>query len=167
MKTPRIGIVVLLCIIVTLSACNNTNTDSTVINKSQVKESDDLIELRKETEHFEFYCVESDVECLEDLAGTLEENYTKITTDLKTDLDFKVKVHVYKDIDTFHKATGLNDSPAWGVGIALGNGIQIVSPLNPGPKHSYQTMIQVVVHEFTHVEINNIAQSWMIPLKIN
>lgn len=165
MKIYRIGLVILMFTMVILSACTNAKTDAIVVNKSQVEESDDLIKLRKETEHFQFYCVESDAECLEDFAETLEENYFKITTDLKADLDFKVKVHVYKDIDTFHKSTGRTDAPDWVVGTAYGNGIQMVSPLNPGGIHSYESLIKVVVHEFTHVVINNIASpGLMVPL---
>lgn len=158
MKINRVWLTILMCIMVILSACNNVNTASEVINESQGKQSDELIELRKKTEHFEFYCFESDEECLEDLAQALEENYLRITTELKADLDFKVKAHVYKDIDTFHKVMGQPDAPSWVAGAAYGNGIQMVSPLNPGGSHDYQSLIQVVVHEFTHVVINNTVQ---------
>lgn len=165
MKIYRMGLAILMCILVILPACTNVRTDVTEASKSQVEQSDDTIGLRKETEHFQFYCIESDAECLEDLAETLEENYSKITTDLKVDLDFKVKVHVYKDIDTFHKSTGRSDAPDWVVGAAYGNDIQMVSPLNPGGTHNYDSLIKVVVHEFTHVVINNIASSGlMVPL---
>ena len=148
-----------MCIMAILSACTNAEIDSEVLGKPQEEQSDESIELRKETGHFEFYCVESDEECLEDLAEALEENYLRITTELENDLDFKVKVHVYKDIDTFHKAVGQPDAPSWVVGTAYGNSIKMVSPLNPGGSHDYQSLIQVVVHEFTHVVINNTVQS--------
>lgn len=158
MKIHRVGLTILMCIMAILTACTNAEIDSAVINKSQEEQSDGSVELRKETGHFEFYCVESDEECLEDLAEALEENYLRITTELENDLDFKVKVHVYKDIDTFHKAIGQSAAPNWVVGAAYGNGIQMVSPLNPGGSHDYQSLIQVVVHEFTHVVINNTVQ---------
>jgi hypothetical protein len=161
----RMGLAILISILVILPACTNVSTDVAEVNKSQVGQSDDTIELRNETEHFQFYCVQSDAECLEDLAEALEENYSNITTDLKVDLDFKVKVHVYKDIDTFHKYTGRTDAPDWVVGTAYGNGIEMVSPLNPGGTHNYDSLIKVVVHEFTHVLINNITSSGiMVPL---
>ena len=151
-----------------LSACTNTEIASEVIGKPQEEQSDESIELRKETGHFEFYCVESDEECLGDLAEALEENYLRITTELKADLDFKIKVNVYKDIDTFHKAIGQPGAPNWIVGTAYRNGIQMVSPLNPGGSHDYQSLIKVIVHEFTHVVINNTVQSGVIvPMWLN
>lgn len=125
MKIHRIGIVVFLCIIAVLSACSNISNDSVEASKPQVEQSNESIELRKETEHFEFYCIKSDAECLEDLAGALEGNYSRITTDLNADLDFKVKVHVYKGIDAFHKAIGRTDAPSWVAGVYYENGIKM------------------------------------------
>lgn len=150
-------LIMLLTIITILAACSGTEIEAAEAGKKQADEPIEAIALRKETEHFEFYCTEEDEKCLEDLASALEENYERITTDLQAELDFKVKGHIYKDIDTFHEATGMTGAPAWGVGSAFGNGIQMVSPLNPGPKHSRQSLMQVVVHEFTHVVISNIT----------
>lgn len=151
-----------MSILVILPACTNVKNSAAEVNKLQLEQSADTTELRKETEHFQFYCAESDAECLKDLAETLEGNYSRITSDLNADLGFKVKVYLYKDINTFHKAIGQIDAPDWVVGAAFGNDIQMVSPLRPGRIHNYDSLIKVVVHEFTHVVIKNISSPEVI-----
>jgi hypothetical protein len=50
----------------------------------------------------------------------------------------------------------------------LGNKIKMVSPLNPGGQHTYDSLMQVVVHEFTHVVTSNInADTNSIPKWLN
>lgn len=109
---------------------------------------------QRETEHFVFYCMDQDVKALDDLAEALEGCYERTTTDLGKAPSGKVKVNIYPDIDSFHNAMGRPNAPDWSVGEAKNGALYMTSPLNPGPSHDYDGMLQIAVHEFVHIIIN-------------
>lgn len=109
---------------------------------------------QRETEHFVFYCMDQDVKALDDLAEALEGCYERTTTDLGKMPSGKVKVNIYPDIDSFHNAMGRSNAPDWSVGEAKNGALYMTSPLNPGPAHNYDDMLQIAVHEFVHIIIN-------------
>lgn len=109
---------------------------------------------QRETEHFVFYCMDQDVKALDDLAEALEGCYERTTTDLGKAPSGKVKVNIYPDIDSFHNAMGRPNAPDWSVGEAKSGALYMTSPLNPGPAHDYDGMLQIAVHEFVHIIIN-------------
>lgn len=109
---------------------------------------------QRETEHFVFYCMDQDVKALDDLAEALEGCYERTTTDLGKTPSGKVKVNIYPDIDSFHNAMGRPNAPDWSVGEAKNGVLYMTSPLNPGPSHDYDDMLQIAVHEFVHIIIN-------------
>lgn len=109
---------------------------------------------QRETEHFLFYCMDQDVKALDDLAEALEGCYERTTTDLGKAPSGKVKVNIYPDIDSFHNAMGRPNAPDWSVGEAKNGALHMASPLNPGPSHDYDGMLQIAVHEFVHIIIN-------------
>ena len=109
---------------------------------------------QRETEHFVFYCMDQDVKALDDLAEALEGCYERTTTDLGKAPSGKVKVNIYPDIDSFHNAMGRPNDPDWSVGEAKNGALYMTSPLNPGPSHDYDGMLQIAVHEFVHIIIN-------------
>lgn len=109
---------------------------------------------QRETEHFVFYCMDQDVKALDDLAEALEGCYERTTTDLGKAPSGKVKVNIYPDIDSFHNAMGRPNAPDWSVGEAKNGALYMTSPLNPGPAHDYDGMLQIAVHEFVHIIIN-------------
>ena len=109
---------------------------------------------QRETEHFVFYCTDQDVKTLDDLAEALEGCYERTTTDLGRTPSGKVKVNIYPDIDSFHNAMGRPNAPDWSVGEAKNGALHMTSPLNPGPAHDYDGMLQIAVHEFVHIIIN-------------
>lgn len=116
-----------------------------------------ILDLNKVTNHFKFLCVEKDISCLEEFSLELENNYDRITDDLNYKLKEKVEVRIYPDIDSFHfEVMGSYNYPNWMVGKAGFNFINIVSPLNPGGFHTYNSLLKTVVHEFTHVVVNQI-----------
>ena len=63
----------------------------------------------------------------------------------------KVKIEIYPDLKAYHAAVGRPDAPDWSVGSVSGFGIKMVSPLNSGGVHTYEAMLQIITHEFTHV----------------
>ena len=109
---------------------------------------------QRETEHFVFYCMDQDVKALDDLAEALEGCYERTTIDLGKTPSGKVKVNIYPDIQSLHNAMGRPNAPDWSVGEAKNGALYMTSPLNPGPAHDYDGMLQIAVHEFVHIIIN-------------
>jgi pimeloyl-ACP methyl ester carboxylesterase len=110
------------------------------------------------TAHFEFYSEEKDSRVLEDLAKELEKNYAKITGHMRTEFKEKIRVYIYPDLSAFHKAVNYPEAPDWVVGAAGKNELKMVSPLNPGSAHSYESLMRAIVHEFTHTVVLNIRE---------
>ncbi len=115
-----------------------------------------IIKLRQESDHFSYYSTKTDKESLDDLEEQLESNYERISKNLQVTLDEKIKVTIYPNISDFHKAIGKIAAEEWLVGVARKNEILMVSPLNPGRIHTYETLMKVIVHEYTHILVGNI-----------
>lgn len=60
-------------------------------------------DLRKETEHFKFYCDADDLSSIEDTVNTLEENYDRVTSDLSVTLSEKTDVVFFPTEEWFMK----------------------------------------------------------------
>jgi hypothetical protein len=119
-----------------------------------VGQNNDSLNLAKESQHFDFYSTYGDIKVLDSLAKTLENNYSRITNHLGIQIDKKIKVKVFPDIKAFHAAINLPDAPDWFVGGTWNTSeIMMVSPLHPGSIHTYESLMQVVVHEFTHIAV--------------
>ena len=139
---------------------NNTNQNNNNIstNPSTKKECflDKLLTLNKETEHFLFYSLNNDINTIDDLADELENNFERVTGDLRKKPAEKITVKVYPDIQLFHNAVGNPNAPDWAIGLVKNRKIHMVSPLNPGPEHTYKSVLHSIVHEFTHIVIREI-----------
>ncbi|NYB74158.1 hypothetical protein HZF24_08375 [Sedimentibacter hydroxybenzoicus DSM 7310] len=159
-KLYLIGII--LVFILTLTACNkNVSADNDEKYESEkIKETEiqnkDSIKLQFENENFTVHSFDKDKECIEDLAKALDENYDAITNNLSVSLKDKVKVTIYPNIKSFHNNIGMQNAGDWLVGVAWRNEIYMVSPLNPGSQHTYDSLMKVIVHEFVHVVQFNI-----------
>ena len=121
-------------------------------SKSAGQNSDSL-SLAKESEHFAFYSASGDIKVLDSLAITLENNYARITNRLGIQIENKIKVKVFPDLKSFHIAIKYPDAADWVVGSSIDDELLMVSPLNPGSYHTYKSLMQVIVHEFTHVAV--------------
>jgi hypothetical protein len=119
-----------------------------------VGQNNDSLNLAKESQHFDYYSANGDIKVLDSLAITLENNYSRITNHLGIQIDKKIKVKVFPNIQAFHAAINLPDAPDWVVGGTLNTDeIMMVSPLHPGSIHTYESLMQVIVHEFTHIAV--------------
>lgn len=47
-------------------------------------------------------------------------------------------------------------APEWYIGDNVKDKVVIVSPLNPGPAHDYDSIVQAVVHEYVHTVVYQI-----------
>jgi len=114
----------------------------------------DSLNLAKESQHFVFYSTHNDIEVLDSLAITLENNYSRITNRLGIQIDKKINVKIFPNVKAFHVAINYPDAPDWVVGSSNGNELMMVSPLNPGSVHTYASLMQVIVHEFVHIAVS-------------
>lgn len=128
------------------------------------KDDSNSVTFKKESDHFEFYSTDKDKEVLSDLEKALEDNYNRISEDLDVNLERKIKVNIYPDIEQFHNEVDMGSTEEWFVGAAKNGEIFMVSPLNSGSIHNYDSLLQVIVHEYTHIivgEINNYTDTYL------
>jgi len=161
-KLYSIGLIIIF--ILTLAACNKNIPADSNENHEPVKSEDseeqfkDSIKLQFENENFTFHSLDKDKECIEDMAKVLDESFDTITSNLGVTLKEKTKIVIYPNIKSFHNNIGTQNAGDWLVGTAWRNEIYIVSPLNPGTEHTYDTLMKAAVHEFVHVVQYNIYQ---------
>lgn len=126
-----------------------------------------------QSEHFKIYYNLTDKSVIPDIQNYLEDNYKRITTDLKQQLDEPVEVKIYSDLKSLHNAIKVNNSlfwwvgnvQKWVVGTAGNRVIRIVSPLNPGDSgHTYDSILKVAVHEFTHIVASKVNSNGNVPI---
>lgn len=111
-----------------------------------------------ETEHFTFYYTDSDKGSIPQIRKQLEDNYARIVEELAPSAMPKIRVQIYPDLASFHKGIDRPESPDTVVGNAWKDEMNIVSPNNPGPVHSHDSIMKVVVHEFTHCVTLNLTE---------
>jgi hypothetical protein len=106
---------------------------------------------QKQSEHFVFNFAPSDSTVIDTIAVTLESNYQRIIQDLHANDQPIVTVKIYPSLAAYHVSIGNRKAPAWMIGSSWGaDEFRIVSPLNPGPSHTYESVLQAMVHELTH-----------------
>ena len=114
----------------------------------------------RESEHFTFYYEEKDTKAIEDIENALESMYEKINKAMNFTKDKKSEIYIYGDLETLHKKKygyiGAMVGPDWYIGDNIKDKIIIVSPLNPGPSHSYESVVQAAVHEYVHTVVYQI-----------
>ncbi len=117
-------------------------------------QNNDSLNIVKESQHFGFCSTSDDIKVIDSMATTLENNYSRITNHLGIKIDKKIKVKVFPNIKAFHAAINLPDAPDWVVGGTWNTDeIMMVSPLHPGSVHTYESLMQVIVHEFVHIAV--------------
>jgi RNA polymerase sigma-70 factor (ECF subfamily) len=100
----------------------------------------------------------------QDLFNELKDNVEKISAKFNHHPSTKVIIEIYPDLPTFHRAVGEADAPDWFMGTYEGNILKIVSPLNPGPEHTYTSILKSTVHLFAMwliSDINPHAPKWL------
>jgi hypothetical protein len=116
------------------------------------------------SKHFDFYSNKSDYKVLDSLANILEKNYLVITDHLQTIFTKRINVYIYPDLKSFHDAINFPDAPDWVVGAASKNELKMVTPLNPGSAHTFESLMQAIVHEFAHIVILNLREQGLVGL---
>ncbi|NIK79736.1 RNA polymerase sigma-70 factor (ECF subfamily) [Paenibacillus castaneae] len=117
-----------------------------IVNKSETNDMNDSL---KKVHH--------------DLFNELKDNVERISLKYKHQPSRKIIIEIYPDLPTFHQAVGEENAPNWFMGTFEDNYLKIVSPLNPGPEHTYQSILTSTVHLFTMwliTDINPLAPKW-------
>jgi hypothetical protein len=110
-----------------------------------------LLKRQHRSRYFEFYSTDQDRPTIQQLSSILETNIRLIRRNLRSESRESIVVEIYPDLTAFHEAIDYPEAPDWATGYAGNGRIQIVSPLNPGPRHSFDTTLRVALHEMTHV----------------
>ncbi|KGP80644.1 MULTISPECIES: RNA polymerase sigma factor [unclassified Paenibacillus] len=100
----------------------------------------------------------------QDLFDELNNSVERVSAKYKHHPSQKVVIEIYPDLPTFHQAVGETDAPNWFMGTYEGRILKIVSPLNPGPEHTYQSILKGTVHLFAMwliSDINPAAPKWI------
>jgi len=142
---------------ITLNRTSNI-TESPLLD-AHPRENIDSLEFQKNSRHFEIYSNKEDRKVLDDLLKALENSYNRITNHLQTHFADRIKVKIYPDVKSFHKALYLHEAPDWVVGAFAFNELRMVSPLNPGSAHTYESLMKAIVHELAHAAILNVRGS--------
>ncbi|MGD0031240.1 sigma factor-like helix-turn-helix DNA-binding protein [Paenibacillus illinoisensis] len=99
-----------------------------------------------------------------DLFEELKSNVERIITTYRHRPSQKIAIELYPDLPTFHQAINELDAPNWFMGTYEDNKIKIVSPLNPGPEHTCQSVLRHAISLFTMWlvnDINPLAPKWL------
>lgn len=99
-----------------------------------------------------------------DLFEELKSNVDRIITTYRHRPSQKIAIEIYPDLHTFHQAINEPDAPNWFMGTYEDNKIKIISPLNPGPEHTYQSVLRHTISLFTMwlvKDINPLAPKWL------
>jgi hypothetical protein len=104
-----------------------------------------------ESAHFIFYSTDVDRPVLPALADLLESHFDAVVSHLEVTMPSKVRVEVYPDLASFHSHSSMPNGPDWFIGQASGSSlIRMVSPQNPGPAHTRDSVMLAAVHELVH-----------------
>lgn len=103
------------------------------------------------TKHFKIFYTKLDDKNNKEIADSLENNYTRIITNLQSQELPIVSIHFYPDSVSFREGvkSWVRNPPVYMQGITLGDSaIHMISP--NAPSQDYQTMIKCTIHEFAH-----------------
>ena len=139
-------ITLLLCICM-LAGCGTVSSSQT--NNSGLK-------YKTKTKNFIIYYSKSDKKSVKDIAKVLDDSYYRITSQLECKPNKIFTVKIYPNLQDFHNGIGEPNAESWVVGTCIGDEIDMVSPLNPSRTLSYNDILQVAPHEFTHIITRNI-----------
>jgi RNA polymerase sigma-70 factor (ECF subfamily) len=78
---------------------------------------------------------------LDDMLYTLQSNFYRITSKLNVTPTNKLTFEIFPSLEAFHQAAGVpNAPPHFNAYFGGSNRVRMVSPLNPGPVHSYESV---------------------------
>ena len=120
------------------------------------------------TPHFTIYYEALDRKTLTDIEQKLETGYPDIQAFFGSNSIDKGQVIVYDTVERFQRAyLGRILSLVygdWAVGAAYQDTVLVTSPENPGSQHTYDDILEVVLHEYIHTVVyrqNETVNIWL------
>lgn len=127
-------------LLITFIGCTNSNSNKSNINNRIYTST-----------HFEIHYTELDEENVEEIADSLEANYSRIVKDLQSEELPVVKINFYSSVSDLQTAVKTLEPnlPTWAIGLATSvSQIYLLSPNHP--QQDFYTMIHHTIHEFAH-----------------
>jgi hypothetical protein len=134
-----------------LVSCSKNDTPVTPVSPSEP------IPYPYLSDHFIFYYTSYDSLYMHEIADSVENNYSRILSNLLTDSVAKTMVHFYRTHDDLANAVRhiVPSLPVWAIGLATAKDtIHMIAPKHP--EQNYEFMLVVLIHEFTHCVTLNI-----------
>lgn len=108
------------------------------------------------TAHFKIFYTKIDDKNIKEISDSLENNYTRIITNLQSQELPIVSIYLYADTASFRKVAKQWNRilPVWSIGMARGySTVHMISPDSPDARkldYSYQELIRGTIHELAH-----------------
>lgn len=96
----------------------------------------------KKTEHFIVLCLPTEYDAANKLIAESEKFFIQLSHDLDHIYRSPITIKIYSDLKVFHEAIHQPDAPNWIIGELQHHTSAIVTPNNPGPDHSYESIIK-------------------------
>ncbi len=117
-----------------------------------------VLKLYKETEHFQVFCLPIDNPVADKILQKQDGLFQQLSHDFKHYYDGKIIISIYPDLESFHKTISWPDATDWVIGKTTSTERIIVSPRNPGPAHSYDSVMKAQANGLVH---------FLLPININ
>ncbi|MBN1312182.1 MAG: hypothetical protein JXB30_12250 [Anaerolineae bacterium] len=121
-----------------------------------------------ETAHFTIYYEALEQETINDIEQKLEANYTSVRQFFGLSEDQRGSIVVYESVGRFQRAyLGIILSLVygdWASGAAYRDLVLVTSPENPGSQHTYDDILEIIVHEYVHTLVyqqNEMPDIWL------
>jgi RNA polymerase sigma-70 factor, ECF subfamily len=99
--------------------------------------------LYKKTDNFKIFCFPAEQKAADELTDQLETFLQQMLDYLQHSLDHQsITLIIYPDLNTLHDAINATDKPSWVIGKVKDYTIYTVTPYNPGPIHSYNSVMR-------------------------
>lgn len=106
--------------------------------------SADLIDSQAATVHITFNFSEEDKSKILSISEELEAFYVETSEEFSFLSEAPMQINLYPSLQSFHESIGLVDGPEWVVARTTHNAIDVVSPANPGPYHTEESINKII-----------------------
>lgn len=118
--------------------------------------------LYRETDHFTMLCLPTEYSAADEILDESEIFFDQLSHDLQHLYSTPIIIKMYHDVPTLHQAIDQPEAADWIVGELEEHAYTIVNPYNPGPEHSYESIVKAnnvqlaelfIVDKYPHAEI--------------
>ncbi len=103
-------------------------------------------------DHFIIHYRGPDRAVIHEIEQKLADNYFRLTNFFEVNFDDQIDVFIHPDLNSLKNTLNYQAESDWLVGVAVGDeAIHLVSPRNPPGIHTYQSVMDGLIHEFVHI----------------